>query len=71
MELIEDITKYWTLIIALISVVISWTNLKAQNTEQQKEIDELKTKVESMNPVFTEIKEKLASIEATLKFLTK
>ena len=69
MELLTIMEKYWSIIVAFIAIVISYANLKAQNLEQEKRLLILEGKVEHMNPIFTQILERLASIEATLKIV--
>ena len=67
----ETLSSYWSILIAVVGIIVSFANLKSQNTEQERRITELETKVEHMNPVLMEIRERLASIEATLKILSK
>jgi len=71
MELIDILNEYWSIILTIIGVVISFTTLKMQNSDQERRIECLENKLEELNPIWVEIKERLASIEATLKFLTK
>jgi hypothetical protein len=71
MELIDILNEYWTVILTIISIVISFTTLKIQNQDQERRIKCVEDKMEELNPIWVEIKERLASIEATLKFLTK
>lgn len=70
-NIMETITQYWSIIVCIVGVIITFANLKSQNGEQERRIVELEHKVEGMNPLLTEIKERLASIETTLKILTK
>ena len=67
----EFIEHYWQILVTLVSVVIAFTNVKAQNAEQERRINCLEGQVKDINPILMEIREKLASIEATLKYLTK
>jgi hypothetical protein len=78
MELSDFITKYWQIGVAVIGVVITFVTLKNQNTFQAGQIKDLQdavkvinTEVSSMNPVWSDIQARLASIETTLQFLTK
>ena len=71
MELIDILNEYWAVILTIISIVISFTTLKIQNQDQERRIKCVEDKMEELNPIWVEIKERLASIEATLKFLTK
>jgi len=71
MELIDILNEYWAIILTIISIVISFTTLKIQNQDQERRIKCVEDKIEELNPIWLEIKERLASIEATLKFLTK
>jgi hypothetical protein len=71
MELIDILNEYWAIILTIISIVISFTTLKIQNQDQERRIKCVEDKIEELNPIWVEIKERLASIEATLKFLTK
>jgi len=71
----EQIIKYWPLIIALVGIGATWVRM--QNTDSNHELRitaneaEIKSVKEKFDPVLIEIRERLASIEATLKFLTK
>lgn len=71
MELLDLICKYWQVIVALFGIVYTFMTLKIQNSEQERRICVLEKKVDEMNPVLIDIRTKLASIEATLKMLTR
>lgn len=69
MEFLNTLKEYLPLIIAFTGIVFSYASLKSQNLDQEKRILSLEGKVEHMNPIFTQILERLASIEATLKIV--
>lgn len=69
--LIKFLSDYWSIIISIIAVVISYTTLKYQNIEQERRINCLEVELKNINPVLVDIRTKLASIETTLKILTK
>jgi low affinity Fe/Cu permease len=71
MELLDAICKYWQVIVALFGIVYTFMTLKIQNSEQERRICVLEKKIDEMNPVLIDIRTKLASIEATLKMLTR
>lgn len=71
MELLDLICKYWQVITAFIGIVYTFITFKVQNEDQERRIECLEKKVEDMNPVLIDIRTKLASIEATLKMLTR
>ena len=71
MEIISLINEYWVVITAFIGIITSFVLLKFQNNEQERRIKYLEEKIEELNPIWVEIKERLAGIEATLKMLTK
>lgn len=68
MDILQD---YWQILSAFVVFVIAFITLKVQNENQEKRLNVLEKKVEDMTPIWAEIKERLASIEATLQFLTK
>ena len=71
MELLDLICKYWQVITAFIGIVYTFITFKVQNTEQERRLCILEKKVDEMNPILVDIRTKLASIEATLKMLTR
>lgn len=71
MELLDLICKYWQVITAFVGIVYTFITFKVQNTEQERRLCVLEKKVDEMNPVLIDIRTKLASIEATLKMLTR
>jgi hypothetical protein len=71
MDLIDFIQTNWTVITALVAMIISYTQLKMQNIDQERRIRTLEANERELNPVFLEIKTKLAGIEATLAMLVK
>ena len=71
MELLDLICKYWQIITAFIGIVYTFITFKVQNEDQERRLKCLEKKVDDMNPVLIDIRTKLASIEATLKMLTR
>lgn len=71
MSLGTIITHYWQIIVGIIAFTAAFVALKTQNQDQERRIEYIEKKIEDMNPFWIEIKERLASIEATLKFITK
>lgn len=71
MELLDLILKYWQIIVAFIGIVYTFITFKVQNEDQERRLKCLEKKVDDMNPVLIDIRTKLASIEATLKMLTR
>jgi len=69
MEFINLLEKYWTIIAAFIGIIISYTNLKAQNVEQEKRIIHLESKCESFGHAQTQIDIKLAEIQMDLRWI--
>lgn len=69
MEILNLLSKYWTLIIALIGITVSYTKLKTQNDEQEKAIVHLQSKVESLCNSQSVIDVKLAEILLDLKWI--
>jgi Tfp pilus assembly protein PilN len=69
MELVTIIEKYWTVIVTFIGVVVSYTTLRNQNTEQEKRICHLEAKMESVDTIQAEIKVALAEIQLDLKWI--
>jgi hypothetical protein len=67
----DFVTDYWQILTALVSVIYTFAHLKSQNEDQEKRLCKLEGRVDDMSPVFMEIKERLASIEATLKSIIK
>lgn len=71
MDLLDIAQDYWIVVSAFVGIIISWSNLKMQNNEQEKRICKLEQDAKDLNPVLLEIRTKLASIEATLSLLVK
>ena len=71
MDVLEFISQYWAVILGVIAFIMSYTDLKSQNSSQEKRIEKLEKDSEALNPVLIEIRTKLASIEATLQMLTR
>lgn len=63
--------NYWSQILTLVGLVWGYARLNAKVDSNCSRIDHLENRVEEMSPIWLEVKERLASIEATLKFLTK
>jgi type VI protein secretion system component VasK len=74
MELLDLSLKYWPLIVALIAVAVTWAVMRVTDKDHERRITanevEIKAMKEKFDPVLVEIRERLAGIEATLKFLT-
>ena len=71
MQNFETINDYWAVIVGFITLVMGYTTLKLQNIEQEKRLTNVEKKVEQMNPIFTDIRERLIAIETTLKLIAK
>jgi hypothetical protein len=67
MEIIEFINEYWQVLTGLIALVVLWGKLNATTNEQERRIAYLETKTDEMNPILLDIRERLVSIETTLK----
>ena len=71
MDLIEFLSNYWQVVVALAGIIYSYATLKLQNTEQERRIMCLEQEAKSLSPVIIDIRTKLASIEATLLALIR
>ena len=71
MDLIEFLSTYWQIVVALAGIIYSYATLKLQNTEQERRITCLEKESKDLNPVIMDIRTKLASIEATLQALIR
>lgn len=67
----QFITTYWSQILTLVGIVWGYARLANKVAEHTSQITHLENKMEEMNPVLMEIRERLSGIEATLKYLTK
>lgn len=73
------ITHYWPQILAAVSVIVAFVNIKWQNNNQEKRLMKLEDttipdiyeKMDSYNPIFTAIQTQLADINAKLALLLK
>ena len=71
MDLLEFLSTYWQIVVALAGIIYSYANLRLQNTEQERRIMTLEQDAKDLNPVIIDIRTKLASIEATLLALIR
>ena len=71
MEILTMLDKYWAIGAAFIGIIISYTNLKSQNVEQEKRIITLETKCDTFNAGQTAIDIKLATIQSDIKWIKK
>jgi hypothetical protein len=71
MDLIEFLSTYWQIVVALAGIIYSYATLRLQNTEQERRIMILEQEAKDLNPVIIDIRTKLASIEATLLALIR
>jgi hypothetical protein len=71
MDLVQFLSTYWQIVVALAGIIYSYATLKLQNTEQERRIMCLEKEAKDLNPVIMDIRTKLASIEATLQALIR
>ena len=71
MDSLEFLQEYWGLLTAFVAVISFLVTLRVQNNDQEKRLSAVEKKVEELNPIWIEIKERLVAIETTLKLLTK
>jgi hypothetical protein len=67
MDLIQFITTYWHIILGLLSIVVLFVKAEMVNKDHERRLHELENVVKDMNPIFLDIRERLISIETTLK----
>jgi hypothetical protein len=73
-QLLDLLTKYWTIIFFIGSLIWSYANLKGHVGQlhsrvktNEEDIDSLKKDVKEMSPIWTEIKERLVRIETSIQ----
>jgi chaperonin cofactor prefoldin len=66
-ELLELLTKYWTLVVTLIGLVVSYTKVNTSVKELRHRVTNMEKEIKEMNPIWQEIKERLARIETSLQ----
>lgn len=71
MDLLEMIKEYWTIIATIGGIIYSYAVLKLDIKEHDRRIEAVENKVNTLDPIWIEIKERLVAIETTLKLLTK
>jgi len=71
MDLVQFLSTYWQIVVALAGIIYSYATLKLQNTEHERRIMILEQEAKDLNPVIIDIRTKLASIEATLQALIR
>lgn len=69
MDFLDTINKYWVMGVTFISIVISYTMLKAQNTDQEKRLTTLEARCTEYSHSQTQIDIKLAEIQMDLKWI--
>jgi Holliday junction resolvase-like predicted endonuclease len=68
----EDLIRQnWSQLLTLIGIIWGYATLNAKVNEHTQEIDVIQRQLEEMSPIWSEIKERLASIEATLAYIVK
>lgn len=67
----EILSHYWSQILTLGGIIYSYATLKSELSETQKELEEVKVQIREINPIFLDIKERLARIETKLEMLNK
>ena len=74
MEIINFVEKYWTFVTAVAGFIAGYVRLQMSITklgERDKELEEkvstLEGDIRTMNPIWQEIKERLARIETSLQ----
>ena len=69
MDLLTLIEKYWTAIVAFTGIIISYTNLKSQNAEQEKRIVHLETKTDMSAENQILLKVQLTEIQNDIRWI--
>lgn len=67
----EILSNYWSQLLTIGGIIYSYATLKSELAETQKELEEVKANVREINPIFLDIKERLARIETKLEMLSK
>lgn len=71
MNLLTSLANYWPIIISVLGLGATWITMQNVDKDHEKRISVLETKHDSQGPVLIDIRERLASIETALKYLTQ
>jgi hypothetical protein len=67
MEILEFIKEYWHVLIGLTALVVMFVKAEMVNKDHERRLAFLEKEMHQLNPIFLDIKERLISIETTLK----
>ena len=67
MDLLDFVTEYWHILVGVTTLIYLWVQNVMINKDQEKRIARLEVKMEEISPVLIDIRERLISIETTLK----
>jgi hypothetical protein len=71
MDVLEFLKEYWILIATVAGLIYTYAVVKLDIKEHARRIGVIEEEIKHLNPIWIEIKERLARIEATLAVLTK
>lgn len=73
MDLIDIIEKHWSLMLGVVGIITAFVRMESaiktlsrKDTEIEKKVCDIEKEVKTMNPIWVEIKERLARIETSL-----
>lgn len=76
MEFVDAITKYWTIVVFIGGIIISWARYESKNKEQDKSIADIEkrlayteTKLEAHTQLTNNINNDIAIIKTTLEYI--
>jgi len=69
MDLLNIIKEYWTIIVAVISIVVAFVNVKSQNSEQERRIEALEKDNCSIKETNSVIKTTLTQIQVEIQWI--
>ena len=67
MEILDFIKEYWHIFMGITGLIYLWVQNAMTTKDQEKRIGELEKQMKEINPLFLDIRERLISIETTLK----
>lgn len=74
MDIINFLQEHWTLIVGVVGVITGYARLqiglsalKDRDSEIEEKVCKLEADIKTMNPIWQEIKERLARIETSLQ----
>lgn len=66
---IEEIRNNWVIVLAIVSLIVTWTTFQTRLTQAQEDIDTVESALIKMTDSYNQIDNRLTRIETSVDFI--